>query len=102
LRIAGGGKLCEVLDSIGDAADIFGVELKDVNQRGVYGNTLLKIATVRGDIDAARVLLDAGAEVDAVVEEGCTALWYASAFNHPEIVRILLDQVPLWRPQQPA
>jgi ankyrin repeat protein len=84
-------KLREVLDSIGNAADFFGIELKDVNQRGVYGNTPLKIATVRGDIDAVRVLLEAGAEVDAVVEEGCTVLWYASAFNHPEIVRVLLD-----------
>jgi ankyrin repeat protein len=84
-------KLREVLDSIGSAADFFGIELKDINQRGVYGNTPLKIATVRGDIDAVRVLLEAGAEVDAVVEEGCTVLWYASAFNYPEIVRILLD-----------
>jgi hypothetical protein len=62
-------KLREVLDSVGDAADFFGVELKDVNQRGMYGNTPLKVATVRGDVGAVRVLPDTGAEVDAVVEE---------------------------------
>jgi ankyrin repeat protein len=84
-------KLREVLDSIGDAADFFGVELTDVNQRGVYGNTPLKIAAVRGDADATGVLLEAGADVNAIVEDGCIALWYAAAFDHPEVVRILLD-----------
>ena len=86
-----GDKLREVLDSIGDAADFFGVELQDVNQRGIYGNTPLKIATVRGDIDAVRVLLGAGAAVDMIVEEDCTVLYYAAWFSRPEIVRILLD-----------
>jgi ankyrin repeat protein len=86
-----GGTLREVLDSIGNAADFIGIELTDVNQRGVYGNTPLKIAAVRGDSNAVRVLLQAGADVNAIVEEDCTALWYAAAFDHPAVVRILLD-----------
>jgi uncharacterized protein len=84
-------KLRQVLKSIQDAADFLWVEITDVNQRGVYGNTPLKIATVRGDVDAVRVLLGAGADVDAIVEDDCTALLYAAAFDHPEIVRVLLD-----------
>jgi uncharacterized protein len=84
-------KLRQVLKSIQDAADFLWVEITDVNQRGVYGNTPLKIATVRGDVDAVRVLLGAGADVDAIVEDDCTALWYAAAFDQPEIVRVLLD-----------
>jgi ankyrin repeat protein len=89
--VAEKSKLQEVLENIGHAADFFGIELTDVNQRGVYGNTPLKIATVRGDVEAVRVLLVAGAEIDAIVEEDCTALYYAASFNKPDVVQVLLE-----------
>jgi hypothetical protein len=106
LRIAGGGKLRQVLDSIGDAADFFGVELKDVNQRGVYGNTPLKIATVRGDIDAAccwmrgqksmqwskRVVQSFGMHLRSTIPRSCAFSWTRCLFGDRNS---LLDQTPL-------
>ena len=49
------GSLQAVLAGIQNAAEFFGVELRDVYQRGVYGNTPLKVATVRGDVDEVRI-----------------------------------------------
>ena len=51
----------------------------------------LIILSARGDIDAVRVLLDIGADVNRVDENGVSALQAASANGHREIVRLLLD-----------
>jgi ankyrin repeat protein len=80
-----------VLLSIQEAVDFFGIEITDINQRGIFGNTPLKIAAVRGDAKAVSILLRAGADVNAIVEDGCTALHYAAGFNHTEIVQLLLE-----------
>jgi len=96
-----GGKLREVLDSIGDAADFFGVELTDVNQRGVYGNTPLKIATVRGDIDAVRVLpfLLAGPLVVALTVLNTVGHLVLGVFGDNEVVFLVLGALLLlWMP----
>lgn len=84
-------ELKEILLSIQDAVDFLGREITDVNQRGIFGNTPLKIAAVRGDSHAVSVLLCSRADVNAIVEDGCTALHYAADFNHTEVVRLLLE-----------
>ena len=47
-------------------------------------------AAKEGETDALAALLEAGVPVDAPDEYGCTALYWASALDHPETVRELL------------
>jgi ankyrin repeat protein len=80
-----------VLESIQNAPEFYGVDLKDVNQRGIYGNTPLSIAVVRGSLGQVRVLLNAGADVNAILEDGRTALHEAVGQNHSMVAQLLLD-----------
>lgn len=64
--------------------------LRSVNQRGIFGNTLLKVAVVWGDIEAVGVLLDADADIDAKNEDGYTALHWAASLGHQEIAELLI------------
>ena len=59
--------------------------------RGVnFGDTLLHIVAVWGDVESARVLLDAGVEIDLPGEHNYTALHEAVGQGHVEMVRLLL------------
>ena len=58
--------------------------------RGLFGNTALHVAAVRGELDALGWLLDAGVDIHANGEEGYTALHEAVGHGHHEAVRFLL------------
>jgi ankyrin repeat protein len=63
----------------------------DANATGPEGETALMTAARTGKVEAARVLLDRGAKVDAREEwHGQTALMWAAAQRHPDMVRELL------------
>lgn len=64
--------------------------LRDVNQRGLFGNTPLKVAIVWGDIEAVGLLLDAGADLDAKNEDGYTALHWTVLFDRHQIAELLI------------
>jgi uncharacterized protein len=67
-------------------------KLKDPNEKGLFGTTPLHIVAIWGDIEAARVLLDAGAEIDVPAEEDCTALHEAINQGHFEMVEFLVSR----------
>ena len=69
----------------------FFAALTDVNQVGVFGNTPLSVVTTWGDVEAARLLLEAGAEIDAKLEFGDTALHRAVLFGNVELVKLFLE-----------
>lgn len=61
------------------------------DQESSAGSSPLITAAVFGRTEAARLLIEAGADVNLKNKEGSTALHAAAFFCHPEIVTILLD-----------
>ena len=82
----------DVLHAMRDAVEFFDVPVQSVGQRGVLGATPLIVAAGWGDPDAVRILLDAGAEIDATGEDDDTALHRAIAVGAFEVARILIER----------
>ena len=82
--------VAEVLARIQDVVDFVGVDLASPNQYGNFRNTPLAVAITWGDIEAVKLLLGAGADVDARLEIGETALHRAASFGQFEIAQLLL------------
>jgi len=63
------------------------------NSANPGGETTLMTAVRTGKVDAVRLLLDRGADVNAVEEvRGQTALMWAVLENHPDTVRLLIQR----------
>jgi len=67
-------------------------KLEDPNEKGLFGTTPLHIVAIWGDAEAAKTLLDAGAEIDVAAEEDCTALHEAINQGHFEVVKLLVSR----------
>jgi len=83
------------------------------NDRGAYGDYPLHKVAIWGDIAAARILLDSGADIDAIGEDGDTPLHRAAAANQSAMVEFLKARgantqlknrygIPAWVPPQNA
>ena len=57
-----------------------------------YGQTALMWAAAAGRVDVARLLINAGADVNVVDVEGSTALMFASSNGHLILAEMLLDR----------
>ena len=51
----------------------------------------LSLAPQNGDLDVVRLLLEAGAQKDIVMQDGATALHLAAQNGHLDVVRLLLE-----------
>jgi hypothetical protein len=63
----------------------------DVNAKASDGDTPLHVAAIRGDREAVRLLVEAGAQVDALGDMSCTPLYNAVGKGHHEVARLLLE-----------
>jgi len=87
--------LADVLEQIrrADLPQFMGVNLDGPNIRSLTsGETPLHILAIWGDVEAAKVLLDAGADIDALGEEDHTPLHEAIHQRHIEMVRLLVGR----------
>lgn len=57
-----------------------------------YGQTALMWAAAAGRLDVARLLINAGADVNVVDVEGATALMFASSNGHRTFAELLLER----------
>ena len=65
----------------------------NLNEKDPFGGSSPLIsATVFGKTQMAKLLIDAGADINAVNNDGSTALHCAAFFCRPEIVKLLLDK----------
>ena len=55
------------------------------------GCTPLLVASDQGHVDVARLLIEAGADIDEAKYDGATPLFIASQRGHVEVVKALLD-----------
>ena len=62
------------------------------------GRTPLLVACLQGHVDAARLLLDNGAEVDRATKKGTTPLAIAEERGHSSIVAPMMEAEP-WAPE---
>lgn len=79
-----------VLGEIAMLPDFAGVDVPSVTMRSPAGNTPLHVAATRGDRNAVRLLLEAGADPNAAGERGCTPLHLALEGQHVQVVRMLV------------
>ena len=81
----------EVLAVMAGVVEYLGQPRPSVNTPGIFGNRPLKIAAVWGDPGATKLLIAAGAELDAPNEDGFTALHHAAAGGHLSVVKLLVE-----------
>ena len=66
-------------------------QAKDFNATNIRGYTPLHLAAAKGDSDVVQLLLENGAEVDAVATDSdCTSLHYAASLGHVELCELLV------------
>jgi ankyrin repeat protein len=80
----------DVLARVQETVPFLGIELRDTNQRSMFDDTPLVLVMSWEDIEAAQLLLEAGADVSARGEDGETALHRAASIGNVELVRLLL------------
>jgi uncharacterized protein len=83
-------RLSALLREIAELPDFALAPSPSVDMRSPNGNTPLHIAALRGDAAAVHLLIEAGADPNAIGERGCTPLHQALEKAHRNVARILV------------
>jgi uncharacterized protein len=82
-------EVMSILRECADTASWFGIEIVDLAQRNLCGDTPLHTVCSWGRLQPARVLLEAGADVNAIGDQRCTPIFNAIIGGNPEVVALL-------------
>lgn len=83
----------DVLRRINESVDDFTSRpAKTPNDRGAFEDYPLHKVAFWGDVEAAAVLLDHGADINALGEDGDTPLHRAVAAGHEQMVKFLISR----------
>ncbi len=84
-------ELAVLLEKIGGMPMYFGLDFSDINASSSDGDNALHIVAGWGDVAGAKLLIDAGIEIDKRGDRGYTPLHQACITGDPETVRLLAD-----------
>ncbi len=84
-------RLEEILRAMECLPDYEGIRIADVHTRDLYGATPLHVAATAGDLEAIRLLVVAGADIDAQGEHAHTPLMDAVQQGHAEAAKLLVE-----------
>jgi ankyrin repeat protein len=77
---------------IENVPDFVAHKITSVHYQNGYGDTPLHIVSYWGDCEAISILLDAGADINAVGETGFTPLHCAAQMNKPDAIALLIKK----------
>jgi ankyrin repeat protein len=75
-----------LLDKVGNTCDFQFVDFKDINSTDSFGSNALHCVATWGDVDAARILVESGIDINKQGEYGATPLHDAILQEHVEMV----------------
>jgi uncharacterized protein len=84
-------RLDEILERVADTADFAGIDVRDPNVPGLFGNRPLHVVSCWGDCEAILALVAAGARIDEQGEHGFTPLMEAVAQGHRSAAALLIE-----------
>lgn len=80
----------EILARYRNVPDMIGVELTGIHVQTPYGDSLLHLASIAGDLEALSFLVESGADVNQTGASGMTPLHYAAQQNQLKAAELLL------------
>jgi len=80
----------EIYRRCGQTGAWFGVEITNLDQRNNLGDTVLHTVCSWGDLDAVKILVAVGANVNAKGDQGGTPLFNAVIGRNPDVISFLL------------
>ncbi|AZZ90690.1 ankyrin repeat domain-containing protein [Hahella sp. KA22] len=80
-----------LLEQVEGVADFSGVKINDINDTNILGDNALHCVCVWGDLDAAKLLVENGIDIEQKGEGGFTPLRVAEEFGHKELVNYLMS-----------
>jgi ankyrin repeat protein len=83
-------KLNDVLKRCSGTASWFGVELHDVNSVNLMDDTPLHTVCSWGELESVKILIDAGADVNAKGDNGAPPLFNAVIGGNPKVIELLV------------
>ena len=85
-------KIDDILQEYENIPDFMGVDIVNIHSKSRYGDQSIHMACVSGNVQNVITFLGAGADINAIGEDGYTPLQYATEHNHVELVKLLLEK----------
>lgn len=83
-------KLREILNECQETASWFNIEISSINQKNDFQDTPLHTVCTWGDIESVKTLLDAGADINSIGDQGATPIYNAIISENEDLVKYLL------------
>lgn len=91
MSIANNEELNSILSKYETVPDFLGTKINDINTRNNFGDQVIHLACIQGNIEDLKFFLKHGADINSVGEDGFTPIHYAVQQGNIDIVKILIS-----------